>query len=145
MADEKACCGHGISRRTILRTGLAAAVSSVGSLGARPTPPPALKPNGVRAVDIHAHYYPQPYLDVIQAEGPRFNAEYRMTDKGFFFRTVDESDGPLPMKFIDLSLRLADTETKGVAIQALSLTYPMVYWADGIDTPIIGPLSGGTF
>jgi len=35
------------------------------------------------------------------------------------------------MKFIDLPQRLAEMGLQGVAMQALSLTAPMVYWADG--------------
>jgi hypothetical protein len=27
-------------------------------------------------IDIHAHFYPQAYLDVLAQEGPRFNVEY---------------------------------------------------------------------
>lgn len=120
-----------IARRTMLQTGLAAAISSVGSLEAGQTTAKAVKRSSVRAIDIHAHYYPQAYLDVIENEGKRFSAEYRTTELGFYFRTLDESDGPLPTKFIDLNQRLADMDAQGVAIQALSLTDPMVYWADG--------------
>jgi aminocarboxymuconate-semialdehyde decarboxylase len=101
------------------------------SLLAESPRPAALKRSGARAIDIHAHYYPQAYLDLISTEGRRFNAEYHMTPQGFFFRTADESDGPLPTKFIDMKQRLADMDEKGVAVHALSLTDPMVYWADG--------------
>jgi len=135
MDDSKHCCrAHGISRRTMLQTGLSAAIGAVHSAGrllAAPAAPQAQKHTARRAIDIHAHYYPQSYLELIQAEGAKFNAEYRMTEQGFFFKTADESDGPLPLKFIDLKLRLADMGAQGVAVQALSLTDPMVYWADG--------------
>jgi aminocarboxymuconate-semialdehyde decarboxylase len=36
-----------------------------------------------------------------------------------------------PPRFIDLKLRLDDMDAHGVTIHALSLTDPMVYWADG--------------
>ena len=124
-----------LSRREVLQGGLAAAASSMvtvkDALHAEPDVPAALKRSGVRAIDIHAHYYPQAYFDLFITEGQRFNAEFRMTEQGFFFRTSAESDGPLPTKFIDLKLRLADMDAQGVAVQALSLTDPMVYWADG--------------
>ena len=111
------------------------AVNSMGrvsdALHAEPAVPSALKRNGIRAIDIHAHYYPQAYFDLFLTEGQRFNAEFRMTEQGFFFRTSAESDGPLPTKFIDLKQRLADMDAQGVAVHALSLTDPMVYWADG--------------
>jgi aminocarboxymuconate-semialdehyde decarboxylase len=128
-------CRSGLSRRKVLQGGLAAAVSSMGrvsdALRAEPDGPTALKGSGTRTIDIHAHYYPQAYFDLFVTEGRRFNAEFRMTEQGFFFSTSAESDGPLPTKFIDLKQRLADMDAHGVTIHALSLTDPMVYWADG--------------
>ena len=119
----------------LLQGGLAATITSLDAksdaLQTGSAVPASPKRSDVRAIDIHAHYYPQAYLDVIKTEGQRFNAEFWTTEKGFFFRTLDESDGPLPAKFIDLKQRLADMDAQGVAIQALSLTDPMVYWADG--------------
>ena len=101
------------------------------ALLAEPAAPAALKTSGARAIDIHAHYFPQTYFDLFNTEGQRYNAEFRMTEQGFFFKTPAESSGPLPAKFIDLKQRLADMDAQGVAVHALSLTGPMVYWADG--------------
>ena len=137
MKKEIVCShNHGVSRRTVLRGGLAAAaVSSMsgvsGSLLAEPAAPGAAKATGARAIDIHAHYFPQAYFDLFNSEGQRYNAEFRMTEQGFYFKTPAESSGPLPAKFIDLKQRLADMDAQGVAVQALSLTGPMVYWAEG--------------
>jgi len=119
---------QGISRRTMLQTGLAA-VCSVSSLQAGSATSTGPKRSGARAIDTHAHYYPQAYLDVIKTEGKRFNAEYRMTDQGFYFRTADESDGPLPIKFIDLNQRLADMDAQGVAVQP---SHSQIPWSIGL-------------
>jgi aminocarboxymuconate-semialdehyde decarboxylase len=133
-SDEENC-RHGLSRRTMLQAGLAAAVSSASGVGdalfAEPAAPSAAKKNGDRAIDIHAHYFPQTYFDLFNSEGQRYNAEFHRTEQGIFFKTPVESNGPLPGKFIDLKQRLADMDAQGVAVQALSLTGPMVYWADG--------------
>ena len=111
-----------------------AAVTSMGGVSdallAEPAAPSPLKKTGDRAIDIHAHYYPQTYFDLFNSEGQRYNTEFRMTEKGFTFKTPVESNGPLPAKFIDLKQRLADMDAQGVAVQALSLTGPMVYWAE---------------
>lgn len=137
MKKDAVCnCDSGISRRKVLQGGLAAAaMSSIAgtreALLADPAPPSAGKTSGARAIDIHAHYFPQAYFDLFNNEGRRYAAEFRMTEQGFFFKTPIESSGPLPAKFIDLKLRLADMDTQGVSVQALSLTGPMVYWADG--------------
>jgi len=134
--DAMCSCHYEVSRRKVLQGGLAAA--AVGSMSgvsdallAEPAVPAARKTTGARAIDIHAHYFPQAYFDLFNTEGQRYNAEFRMTEQGFFFKTPIESSGPLPSKFIDLKQRLADMDAQGVAVQALSLTGPMVYWADG--------------
>ena len=131
-------CHHGLSRRKMLQAGLAAAVTSASGVSevsdallAEPAAPSALKKTGERAIDIHAHYFPQTYFDLFNEEGQRYNAEFRRTQQGIFFKTPVESSGPLSARFIDLKQRLADMDAQGVAVQALSLTGPMVYWADG--------------
>src|ERR1700726_3626933 len=133
--DALTSCHHGVSRRTMLQGGLAAAVSSVSGVGdallAEPATPSKLKKSDARAIDIHAHYFPQTYFDLFNSEAQRNNAEFRMTEQGFYFKTPVESSGPLSTRFIDLKLRLADMDAQGVAVQALSLTGPMVYWAGG--------------
>lgn len=123
-----------VSRRRALKTGLAtAAAAAIGGSGealAQNQPQRATGGDGVRVVDIHAHYYPQSYLDVIADEGKPFGALYHMTERGFFLKTPAGSNGPLPAKFIDLKERVADMDRQGVAVQAISLTTPMLYWGD---------------
>src|SRR5690606_22530607 len=87
--------------------------------------------NGAGAIDIHAHYYPLPFLELIRERGAAFAASHRMTEDAFFFDTPGGSGGPLPLKFIEPAQRLREMDEQGVAIQALSLSQPMVYWADG--------------
>ena len=85
---------------------------------------------GMRVVDIHAHYYPHSYFELFNTEGRRFDAEFRMNEQGFYFKTPVQASGPLPGRFIDLERRLADMDAQGVTVQALSLTGPMVNWGD---------------
>jgi aminocarboxymuconate-semialdehyde decarboxylase len=127
-------CHHGLSRREVLQGSLAAAVAAVGGVKdalAEPAARGAVKKSDVRAIDIHAHYYPQSYFDLFNTEDRRFNSEFHTIEQNFFFKTPSYSNGPLPMKFIDLKQRLADMDAQGVTVQALSLTGPMVYWPDG--------------
>ncbi len=125
------CCG--LSRRRVLRGGLAAGAAawSGARASAQSASPARPGDNGVRAIDIHAHYYPQTYLDLMKEEGAPFKAEFRADPAGFSMRTPAGNIGPLEAKFIDLDLRLADMDQQGVAVHALSLTTPMTYWADG--------------
>ncbi len=127
-----ACCG--LSRRRVLQAGFAAtAAGALGTAGdalAQADGPAASNTYPVRVIDTHAHYFPKAYLDIFNAEGSRFGAEFHTTDQGFFYKTSGQTSGPLPLKFIDLSQRLADMDAQGVAVHALSLTGPMIYWAD---------------
>src|ERR1700676_3501582 len=91
-----------------------------------------MKPDvsGVRTVDIHAHLFPQGYLDVLAEEGPRFNVEYRAADEGFYIKTEVRFQGPLPYRIVDVEKRIADMDAQGTMVQAMSLTGPMAHWGD---------------
>jgi aminocarboxymuconate-semialdehyde decarboxylase len=86
--------------------------------------------SGIRTVDIHAHFFPQTYLDVLAEDGPRFNVEYREAEEGFYIKTDVRSQGPLPYRIVDLEKRIADMDAQGTKVQAMSLTGPMAYWGD---------------
>jgi len=127
MQDD--CCGgHDVPRRDVIRGGLAAAaMGALSGAGTAAAPGPALAAageGGVRAIDIHAHYYPQAYLDLLGENGAPFNLHYRKTETGFLI-------GPQPYaaKFTDLQQRLAEMDQQGVELHALSLTAPMLYFA----------------
>lgn len=124
--------GKGISRRKVLQGGLVAAAATFGGTGllAQAQTSGSGTGEGVRAVDIHAHYFPESYLTLIASEGKRFGASYEMTPKGWLIRTPAANNGPLSTKFIELKQRIADMDAQGISVQALSLTSPMLYWAD---------------
>ena len=61
-----------------------------------------------------------------------FSATYRRAPEGWYIGAPGSPPtAPLPTKFIDLKERLADMDAQGVQVHALSLTSPMVYWANG--------------
>jgi len=147
MTTHKGCnCGQKLSRREVLRGGLAAA--AVGAVDGKGRTLAEISPQGVggqgqrasmlQAVDIHAHYFPEAYLNLFNEDGKRFNAESHITPKGFYYKvpaTIGVTNPgsatvPLPTKFIDLKQRIAEMDLQGVRVQALSLTAPMVYWGD---------------
>jgi len=145
-------CGAHPSRRTVLQAGVAVAATGLalaaapqasaqisgvgvaeGTLPGR-TAPHTLEgtsatatPRARLGVDIHAHYYPQSYLEVM-AQGRPFGGDYTMTPDGYMLKAPGFSGGPFPAKFTDLKLRLADMDAQGVAVHALSLTRPMPYF-----------------
>jgi aminocarboxymuconate-semialdehyde decarboxylase len=88
--------------------------------------------HGHSAIDIHAHYFPQSFLDLIAKHGPAHGFEYKMVEgKGPQFKHGHLTTGPVGAKFVDLDARLAAMDEQGVETHALSLSQPMVYWADG--------------
>ena len=82
------------------------------------------------AVDIHAHYFPQPFLDLIAENAGSYGFEHRVIEgKGPQFRIGHLVTGPVGPKFIDVDTRLAAMDGQGVEVHLLSLSQPMVYWA----------------
>ena len=86
----------------------------------------------IKTIDTHAHYFPQSYIDLIAAHGKRCGATVTVDDKGVTFIQVGLHlrTGPITHTFIDLDERLKIMDQQGVGMHALSLTQPMVYWAD---------------
>ena len=57
-------------------------------------------PNHHHAVDIHAHYFPQPFLDLIAANAGAYGFEHRMIEgKGPQFKIGHLTTGPVGRKF----------------------------------------------
>jgi aminocarboxymuconate-semialdehyde decarboxylase len=125
------CCGAIVSRRNMLRAGLATAAASVTPRGfAQALTKPADDHDRVKAVDIHAHYFPRAFLELMASNGSRFGYGAEITDSNVTLKSPSRTV-VLPSKFVDLELRLADMDRQGISVQALSLTAPMIYWADG--------------
>lgn len=81
-------------------------------------------------IDIHAHYYPESYLELMAQHGAAFDAGCDRSDaRGPRMKVGKYSSIPLARRFIDLDERIHAMDQTGVAVQVLSLTLPMVYWA----------------
>jgi aminocarboxymuconate-semialdehyde decarboxylase len=81
------------------------------------------------AIDVHAHWYPRKFLDLLASEGPGHGLEWRETDNGPQFKYRHLTTGPAGPRFVDLDARLKAMDEQGVQMHALSLSQPMVYWA----------------
>jgi aminocarboxymuconate-semialdehyde decarboxylase len=81
-------------------------------------------------VDVHAHWYPRRFLELLAQHGPAHGLEWRdVAGKGPQFKVGYLTTGPAGPRFVDLDARLAAMDEQGVAVHALSLSQPMVYWA----------------
>lgn len=129
MNENKDSGESRISRRRMLQ-GCLTAVAVGAGISSESTLAKCAVADTIRPIDIHAHYFPQSYLDLIAKEGKPFHMEYRNTADGFYLSSPAINLGPLPSKFTNLEERIAAMDQQGVAIQAISLTAPMGYWGD---------------
>jgi len=85
-----------------------------------------------RTIDTHAHFFPETYIELIARHGGRCGTSVVRDDKGQVFIQVGLllRTGPIVPAFYDLDARLAEMDREGVDVHVLSLTQPMVYWAD---------------
>jgi aminocarboxymuconate-semialdehyde decarboxylase len=84
------------------------------------------------AIDIHAHYFPERYLELIERAGAAFGASIdRSNPKGPVIVLRGSRTPPLDATYWDLDRRRRVMDKQGVGMHALSLTVPMVYFADG--------------
>jgi aminocarboxymuconate-semialdehyde decarboxylase len=84
------------------------------------------------AIDVHAHFFPERYLDLIAREGGAFGASIdRSSPKGPSIVVGQSRTPPLDASYWDLERRRQAMDRTGIALQALSLTVPMVYFAEG--------------
>jgi aminocarboxymuconate-semialdehyde decarboxylase len=81
-------------------------------------------------VDIHAHFFPEEFLQLIESDGPAHGLSLRRGPEGPTIMIGPVPIGPIARGYYDLGARLAAMDAQGVTVHALSLTAPMVYWAD---------------
>jgi aminocarboxymuconate-semialdehyde decarboxylase len=83
------------------------------------------------AIDIHAHFVPEEYLRAIEKEGEPYGVRLRSGPNGPMILVGQAAIGPLTAHYHNLEVRLKAMDAQRVAVHALSLMPPMVYWADG--------------
>jgi aminocarboxymuconate-semialdehyde decarboxylase len=84
------------------------------------------------AIDVHAHWYPQEWLDVVRDHGAAHGVEWHeVAGKGPQFKVGYLATGPVGRQFVDLTVRLEAMDAQAVQVHALSLSQPMTYWASG--------------
>ena len=82
-------------------------------------------------VDIHAHFYPDELIALWREEGPRCGGEVADVEgKGPVLKAGPLQTNPLGPQFSDLDARVQAMDEQGVAVHAMSLSLPMVYWGD---------------
>jgi aminocarboxymuconate-semialdehyde decarboxylase len=83
-----------------------------------------------RTIDVHAHFFPEAFIELIEADGARFGARVERDARGPVLVTPEGRTPPLEPTYWDLDRRVRAMNRVRVDVHALSLTLPMVYWAD---------------
>ena len=85
-----------------------------------------------RAVDVHAHFYPESFFKIIEQEGAPFGIRVDRSDpKGPRLAGAGAPGPPLDATYWDVDRRVRAMDRAGVAVHVLSLTAPMTHWARG--------------
>ncbi|MGH2597991.1 MAG: amidohydrolase family protein [Candidatus Rokuibacteriota bacterium] len=83
-------------------------------------------------IDVHAHFFPERFIRAIEVGGgPSGGRVDRSDPRGPAIKVKGGGTPPLEARYYDLARRVASMNKQGVAVQALSLTAPMVYWGQG--------------
>src|SRR5437773_2594255 len=82
----------------------------------------------MRAIDIHAHWYPQEWLQLFEKDGAKEGARLERTAGGYRLRT-ETLVNAFDERFVDLASRIEKMDEKRIGVHALSLTTQMVNWA----------------
>ena len=99
----------------------------------------------MQTIDIHTHFMPRDYLALLESEGGRHGVEVVRGDSGPIIMFDGHPFGPIEDVFFDLDKRIMDMDKKRVDVHCLSLSPPMVYWADpGLGLELARTFNDGT-
>ena len=83
-----------------------------------------------QGIDVHAHFFPERFLRRSRTAARLSGGSIdRSSPAGPAIDVKGQRTPPLEARYYDLAKRVASMNRQGVAVQALSLTAPMVYWA----------------
>lgn len=84
-----------------------------------------------KVIDIHAHLFPQRFVEAIKEVSKDYGGKVTSDMEGRIVIHLKGIDiGPIGKENFDLTRRLADMDRAGIDMQILSLSVPMVYWAE---------------
>lgn len=85
----------------------------------------------MRAIDVHAHWFPPEWVSLLEQEGAANGATMGRNPKGHVSIQLPGVAlvSSFPPDMIDLDVMVRAMDDASVDVRALSLTNPMVYWA----------------
>src|SRR5919201_860391 len=83
----------------------------------------------MRTVDIHAHWYPQEWINLFVKDGAREGASLERGADGTYRLKAKHIPNAFDERFVVVDERVKAMDQRKIDLHALSLTTPMVYWA----------------
>ncbi|MDR5694538.1 MAG: amidohydrolase family protein [Armatimonadota bacterium] len=87
-----------------------------------------MRSQDIRTIDVHSHFFPASFLQLVQEEGPRHGARVEVREVALLAMPGHPQVRLIP-PFVDVGARVEAMDAMGIDVQALSLPPPMVYWA----------------
>jgi len=106
--------------------GLGAALFALLGVGATAGPASG---DGSRAIDVHAHFFPESFLKALAEDGGPPSFPVDLSDPERPAVRTSRYDLIIDPTYWDVDKRVQRMNGQGVDVQALSLTAPMVHWA----------------
>jgi aminocarboxymuconate-semialdehyde decarboxylase len=84
-----------------------------------------------RVIDVHMHWYPQAFVDLMIEEGPAHGAVMAEDEKGPVVKSVPgcTQDSSMRRTMTNVDDIIAAMDNRKVDTNVLSMTNPLVYWA----------------
>jgi len=82
-----------------------------------------------RVIDIHNHWYPPKWVDLIRNEAGANGGKIGRSPRGDITLELPGINATFQQSYIDVESRLKMMDQRGITMHAVSLTTPMVYWA----------------
>lgn len=108
---------------------LAGCATQASTQSAPTTAAPPRRSDGGPVIDVHAHWYPRAFADLIEKEGAANGAPLGKSSRGYLTFLGPGLTSEFSPERVELSSQLKHMDATGVDIHALSLTSPMTYWA----------------
>ena len=84
--------------------------------------------DGGPVVNPHAHWFPEEWIKLVEAEGAPYDIRMRR-DGAVWHMESPKLNVTMSPEYFDLGERIRRMDQRGVDVQAMSLTNPMVDWA----------------
>lgn len=84
-------------------------------------------------IDVHCHFFPQEYINLVEKEGPKYGVTIYRDDAGLLQASVKGQIQPPLKPFMDPAVRLDKMKEMGLDMNVFSFSSrPGVYWADSV-------------